>query len=136
MPAACGGNPATQLRHLRAHREFQKQKRYETAQLDWATTINREESRRHITRHLQTKINLKDPRQKSRGRMDTPEAQDSMKRLARMIRGRHRLSPGDGHMLSWNLRHRMVQSSRSCLLDESTSTKEQCFPSEDQGHIG
>ena len=129
-PAACGGNPATQLRHLRAHRAFQKQDRYETARLDWATTISREESRRHTTRHLQAKINFKDPRQGSRGRMDTPEGQDSMKRLARMIQGRHRLSPGDGHMLSWNLRHRMVQSGRGHLLDESASTKEQCFPPE------
>ena len=129
-PAACGGNPATQLRHLRAHRAFQKQDRYETARLDWATTISREESRRHTTRHLQAKINFKDPRQGSRGRMDTPEGQDSMKRLARMIQGRHRLSPGDGHMLSWNLRHRMVQSGRGHRLDESASTKEQCFPPE------
>ena len=129
-PAACGGNPATRLRRLRAHRAFQKQDRYETARLDWATTISREESRRHTTRHLQAKINFKDPRQGSRGRMDTPEGQDSMKRLARMIQGRHRLSPGDGHMLSWNLRHRMVQSGRGHLLDESASTKEQCFPPE------
>ena len=129
-PAACGGDPATQLRHLRAHRAFQRQERHETARLDWATTISREESRRHTARHLQAKINLKDPRQKSRGRMDTPQGQDSMKRLARMIRGRHRLSPGDGHMLSWNLRHRMVQSSRSCLSDESAPTREQCFPPE------
>ena len=129
-PAAYGGNPATQLRHLRAHRTFQRQERYKTARLDWTTTINREESRQHTTRHLQAKINVKDPRQKSRGKMDTPEAQDSMKRLARMIRGRHRLSPGDGHILSWNLRHRMVQSSQSCLSDESDPTKEQCFPPE------
>ena len=129
-PAAAGGDASVQLRHLRAHRAFQRQERYETAQLDWATTINREESRRHTTRHLQAKINVKDPRQKSRGRMDTPEGQDSMKRLARMIRGRHRLSPGDGHMLSWNLRHRMVQSSRSHLSDESAPTKEGPFPPE------
>ena len=33
-------------------------------------------------------------------------------------------------MLSWNLRHRMVQSSRSHLSDESAPTREQCFPPE------
>ena len=92
-PAACGGNPTTQLRHLRAHRTFQRQERYKTARLDWATTISREESRRHTNQHLQAKINVKDPRQKSRGGMDTPEGQDSMKRLARLIQSRHRLSP-------------------------------------------
>ena len=128
--AAAGGDASVQLQHLRAHRRFQRQDRYKTAQLDWATTISQEESHRHITRHLQAKVNLKDPRQGSQGRMDTPEGQDSMKRLARMIQGRHRLSPGDGHMLSWNLRHRMVQSSRSHLSDESAHTKEQCFPPE------
>ena len=53
-----------------------------------------------------------------------------MKRLARMIQGRHRISPGDGYTLSWNLRHRMVQSGRSHLSDESTLTKEQGFPPE------
>ena len=119
-----------QLRHLRAHRAFQGQDRYKTARLDWVTTISQEESHQHITRHLQAKVNLKDPRQGSRGRMDTPEGQDSMKRLAQMIQRRHRLSPGDGHMLSWNLRHRMVQSNRSHLSDESAPTREQCFPPE------
>ena len=128
-PAAAGGDASVQLQHLRAHRTFQRQDRYKTARLDWATT-SQEESHRHITRHLQAKVNLKDPRQGSRGRMDTPEGQNSMKRLARMIQGRHRLSPGDGHMLSWNLRHRMVQSSRSHLSDESAPTREQYFPPE------
>ena len=135
-PATCGGNPATQLRHLRAHRTFQRQERYKTARLDWTTTISREESRQHTTRHLQAKINVKDPRQGSRGKMDTPEARDSMKRLARMIRDRHRLSPGDGHMLSWNLRHRMVQPSRSCLSHEPAPTREQHFPPGDQNRVG
>ena len=134
-PAAAGGDASVQLRHLRAHRAFQRQERHETARLDWATTISREESRRHITRHLQAKINFKDPRQGSRGKMDTPEGQDSMKRLARMIQGRHRLSPGDGHVLSWNLRNRMVQSSRSHLSDESAPTKEQRFPPGDQDRV-
>ena len=129
-PATAGGDASGQLRHLRAHLAFQRQDRYMTLSLDWATTISREESRRHITRHLQAKINLKDPRQGSRGRMDTPEGQDSMKQLARMIQGRHRLSPGDGHILSWDLRHRMVQSGRSHLSDESTTTREQSFPPE------
>ena len=129
-PAAAGGDASVQLQHLRAHRAFQRQDQYKTAQLDWATTISQEESHRHITRHLQAKVNLKDPRLGSRGRMDTPEGQDSMKRLARMIQGRHRLSPGDGHMLNWNLRHRMVQSSRSYLSDESAPTREQYFPPE------
>ncbi len=128
FPAAAGGDAGRQLRRLRAHRAFQRQDKHGKVRIDWATTISREESRRHITRHLQAKINLKDPRQGSRGGMDTPEGQDSMKRLARMIQGRHRLSPGDGHTLSWNLRHRMVQSGRSHLSDESTPTREQCFP--------
>ena len=117
-----------QLRHLRAHRAFQGQDRYKTARLDWVTTISQEESHQHITRHLQAKVNLKDPRQGSRGRMDTPEGQDSMKRLAQMIQRRHRLSPGDGHMLSWNLRHRMVQSNRSHLSDESAPPGSNAFP--------
>ena len=128
--ATAGGDASVQLRHLRAHRAFQRQDPYKTARLDWTTTISQEESHRHITQHLQVKVNLKDPRQGSRGRMDTPEGQDSMKRLAQMIQGRHRLSPGDGHMLSWNLRHRMVQSSRSHLSDESAPTREQYFPPE------
>ena len=55
------------------------------------------------------------------GQNGHPEGQDSMKRLARMIQGRHRLSPGDGHMLSWNLQHRMAQSSQSDPSDESAA---------------
>ena len=130
FPATAGGNAGKQLRHLRAHRAFQRQDSTDEVRISWNTVITRAESRRHITRHLQAKINLKDPRQGSRGEMDTPEGQDSMKRLARMIQRRHRISPGDGYKLSWNLRRRMIQSSRSCLSDESTPTKEQGFPPE------
>ena len=95
LPAACGGNAHTQLQHLRAHREFQRQEKHEETRIDWATTITREQSRQHIRRDLNAKINLKDPREGSRGAMDTPSGQETMRRLARRIQGRHRLSPGD-----------------------------------------
>ena len=110
LPAACGGNAHTQLQHLRANREFQRQEKQEKTQIDWATTITREQSRQHIRRDLNAKINLKAPREGSRGAMDTPNGQETMRRLARRIQGRHRLSPGDLLGIGPKLGSRMVRS--------------------------
>ncbi len=81
-PAAAGGNPAVQLRHLRAHRAFQRQETFEEARIDWKTVISREQSRLHVTRHLHAKINLKAGGLEPRGWMNTEEGQESMKRFA------------------------------------------------------
>ena len=110
-PAAAGGNPTVQLRHLRAHRKFQRQEKFEKARIDWKTVISREQSRRHIARDLHAKINQKAGGLQPQGRMNTEEGQDSMVRLARRIRNGERISPGDGLGLSQNLRYRMVQPS-------------------------
>ena len=109
-PAAAGGNPAVQLRHLRAHRAFQQQEKFEKARIDWKTVISREQSRRHVARHLHAKINAKAGGLQPQGRMNTGDGQESMVRLARRVRNRERVSPGDGLGLSWNLRRRMVRA--------------------------
>ena len=108
--AALGGNPGAQLAHLRAHRDFQKQERFDRARISWTTDISRAQSRRHILKNLHAKINAKDPTERSRGQMDTPEAQENMQQLARRVRDGHRVSPGDGWMLRWELRRRMTAS--------------------------
>ena len=109
-PAAAGGNPAVQLRHLRAHRAFQRQEKFENARIDWKTVISRAQSRRHVARHLHAKINAKAGGLQPQGRMNTDEGQDSMVRLARKIGNRERISPGDGLGLSRNLRGRMTHA--------------------------
>ena len=127
--AAAGGDHRTQLIHLRAHRAFQRSTGPDTARIAWNTVINRTQSRRHIRQHLHTKINAKNPREHSRGRMDTPQAQDSMEQLARRIRGRHRLSPGDGHHLTRGLRLRMTRTAPPHFQDNPTP-READFPPE------
>lgn len=109
-PAAAGGDTATQLRHLRAHRAFQRQENFEKARIDWKTVIDQDESRRHVARHLHAKINQKAGGLQPAGRMNTGDGQESMVRLARRVRNRERISPGDGLGLSWNLRRRMVRA--------------------------
>ena len=106
--AAAGGNPTVQLQHLRAHRKFQRQEKFEKARIDWKTVISREQSRRHVVRHLHAKINAKAGGLQPQGRMNTDEGQESMTRLARRVRNGERVSPGDGLGLSWRLRRRMV----------------------------
>ena len=117
LPAAAGGDPAVQLRHLRAHREFQRQDRWEQMRLDWCTVITREQSGRHTLRHLHMKINAKAGLPSS-GRTDTPEGQEDLRRFARTIRNRERVEhSGHGHRLRWKLRYRMVRSSYPRLTE-------------------
>ena len=71
--AAAGGNATVQLQHLRAHRKFQRQERFEKARIDWKTVISREQSRRHVVRHLHAKINAKAGGLQPQGRMNTDE---------------------------------------------------------------
>ena len=113
--AAAGGNPTVQLQHLRTHRRFQRQESFEKARIDWKTVISREQSRRHVVRHLHAKINAKAGGLQPQSRMNTEEGQESMTRLARRVRNRERVSPGDGLGLSSNLRRRMVRTGCSRL---------------------
>ncbi len=110
FPAAAGGNPRAQLRHLRTYRAFQRQDQFEKARIDWKTVITKSESRRHVARNLHAKINQKAGGLQPADRMNTPEEQESMVRLARRIGNQERVSPGDGLGLSWNLRRRMLQA--------------------------
>ena len=128
--AACGGNARTQLRHLRAHREFQRQQKCQLARVNWATSITREQSGLHVRRHLHAKINLKDPREAPRDRMDTPEGQEALLKLARRIAGGHRISPGDLVGLSPRLCRRMLQHAR--WDEDRPPPMEQNFPQEIQ----
>ena len=130
---AAGGNPQVQLRHLRAHREFQRQRECGHARVDWATSITREQSGRHVRRHLDAKINLKDPRETPGGRMDTPEGQESLRRLARRITGGHRISPGDLSGLSPSLCARMLRNARRD--EDRPPPMEQNFPPEIQERL-
>ena len=127
--AAGGGDHRVQLRHLRSHREFQRGP-HPKARVDWATSITQEESKRHIRRELHRKINLKDLREGSRGRMDTPEGQESMRKLSRLVQGRHRLSPGDGLGLRYDLRQRMAAGGRTDPCEGREPRREEEFPPE------
>ena len=125
-PAAAGGDPGRQLRHLRGHREFQRQGIFTLLEIDWCTKITREQSRLHIIRHLHAKINAKGDTEinakgeaRSGGKLDTHDARKDLERFARIIRNRERVEHcGYGNHLPWRLRYRMVRSSRPRLTDE------------------
>lgn len=108
IPLAAGqGDVRAQLRHLRGHLAFQRQDRHELLRVDWATTITREQSRRHITRDLHAKINLKGGLAEPRGRQDRTETGRMLRRTGRMMRNHERLSGGDLCGLSERLRSRI-----------------------------
>ena len=116
-PAAAGGDPSRQLRHLRGHREFQRQGIFKLLEIDWCTKITRKQSRLHIIRDLHAKINAKGENESS-GKMDTQDGQKDLERFARIIRNRERVEHcGYGNQLPWKLRHRMIRSSRPSLTD-------------------
>ena len=113
--AAAGGEAYAQLRHLRHHLAFQRQDRHTHMEIDWKTRITREESRRHITRELHAKINLKGGTLDGQGRMAKPEAQQDLKRLGRMATNRERPSRGDLFRLSHGLQSRIARACRPWL---------------------
>ena len=121
--AVYAGSASNQLSHLRTHLEFQRQNRYEKAQIDWATTISRADSYRHITRHLHAKINCKNPSPEPPGRLTDPEAQRQLERLAQLVRCRQTPSPGDLHHLNWKLKVRAVQAARPHLSRAAAADK-------------
>lgn len=100
-------NAGGQLAHLRGHLAFQQQDRHQTVRLDWATVMTREQSRRHITRELHRKINVKGRLEEPRGRQDTAEVRRMLRRTARMVRNGERLSGGDLCGLSGRLGRRI-----------------------------
>ena len=107
--AAAGGDAGNQLAHLRGHRAFQRQEEHEQLRIDWSTTITREQSRRHILRDLDAKINLKGGVRPA-GRHEDLETSRTMRRTARMVRNREHLSPGDLSGMGWKLRRRILQA--------------------------
>ena len=141
--AAAGGDPAHQLKHLKAHLAFQNQDQCEEARIGWATIINRHQSREHITRHLHRKINSKVPSFHGPGKLDSEEGQTALETTARYVRGRM-LHGGNGfHLIGWNLGFRMFRERSRCrglaeeafweiLADEPNSPrlrpKENSFP--------
>ena len=119
--AAAGGDPAHQLKHLKAHLEFQNQDQYEEARIGWATIINRHQSREHITRHLHLKINSKIPGFHGPGKLDSEDGQRALETTARYVRDRM-LHGGNGfHLIGWNIRYRMFRerSRRRGLSEEA-----------------
>ena len=121
LPAAIGGNPAGQLRHLKAHLAFQRQDRCDQARIDWATVITRAQSRRHITRHLHLKINAKVPGFHGPGKLDTEEGQEALQTTARYVARRVHHGGNGFHLIGWNLRYRMFRerSRRRGLSEEA-----------------
>ena len=107
--AAAGGNPQAQLRHLKAHLAFQAQDKCDKAQIDWATTITRAQSRRHITSELQKKINSKIPDFHGPGKLDSPEGQEALQTTREYVRMRSYHGGNGFHLIGWNLRYRMYR---------------------------
>ena len=123
--AALGGNPGAQLLHLRKHLEFQRQDKFEKTRIDWATVIDQNQSRRHITRDLHAKINLKATIASGQdfyqpGRANSDEALDNMDKMTFMIRSKGRIEARMGldRHLSWNTRYRIFRSRHRHLSDE------------------
>ena len=118
FPAALGGGHQRQLAHLKAHRRFQKQDKHDKARLywntvitRWNTVITRAQSYRHITRHLNAKINLKAPGFLGPGRLATDEGQEDLKYFARDIaRGPCDIQPYQAHRIPARLRRRMLRT--------------------------
>ena len=112
MPAAGGPdcNHRTQFLHLRTYLTFQRQTEFDETRIDWCTTINRHQSRDHITRALHAKINRKDPDFHQPGRLNTPEGQRELLDFRRHLVGRERLNHRHGGRLPWNLRYRMIHA--------------------------
>ena len=113
--AAAKGDHHIQLKHLKLHLAFQSQTKHNLMKLNWNTTITRDQSRRHITAHLHSKINAKTqteapPNAQSVGKTDTPEGQLHLQQFARRIKNKERISPGDGYLLNWDLRYRAIRS--------------------------
>ena len=110
-PAAAGGDHRAQLAHLKAHLKFQNQDKYEQARLNWATVITREQSRRHITLHLNEKINAKLPGFYRPGKTNTEDGQATLQSMvSHAITGIHH----GGHIqvqLPWRLRYRIYRAS-------------------------
>lgn len=121
MLAAAGGNPSTQLKLLKAHLEFQKQEHCNLAVVDWATTITRAQSRRHITAHLNRKINSKMPGFHTPGKLDTEEGQEALQTAARHVDMGLYYGGNGWHLLGWKIRYRMYRerSRRRSLSEES-----------------
>ena len=107
--AAAGGDPAHQLKHLKAHLAFQTQDQCDLARIDWATNINRTQSREHITKHLHRKINSKLPSFHGPGKLDTEEGQRALQTTARYAAMRTFHGGNGFHLLGWNLRFRMFR---------------------------
>ena len=123
--AALGGDPRSQLLHLRKHLEFQTQDRFEKTRIDWATVIDRNQSRRHITRDLHVKINLKATTLTGQdfyqtGRANKDEALDNMDKMTFMVRSRGKIEAkmGVDRHLSWNTRYRIFRSRYRHFSDE------------------
>ena len=110
--AAAGGDHRTQLAHLKAHLKFQNQGKYEQLRLNWATVITREQSRRHITLHLNQKINAKSPGFYRPGKTNTEDGQATLRStVSHAMTGIHH----GGHVqvqLSWRLRYRIYRASK------------------------
>ena len=62
--------------------------------------------------------------------MDTPEGQGSMRKLSRLVQGKHRLSPGDGLGLRHDLRRRMAAGGRTDPWEGKEQCWEEGFPPE------
>ena len=94
FPAAIGGHHISQLAHLKAHRAFQRQSKSDTARLYWNTTITRQQSYRHIGRHLNAKINKKDPSFFPPGHLNTDEGQEDLIYFTQEVRRGDAVGPG------------------------------------------
>ena len=147
FPAAAGEDHRIQLKHLKAHLAFQNQDQCNQARIDWATVINRHQSREHITHHLHRKINAKNPGFHAAGKLDTEDGQKALETTRRCVQER-RYHGGNGfHLIGWNLRFRMFRerSRRRGICEQvfweivndecnrpSLDTKERSFPEEIQ----
>ena len=124
FPAALGGNPGTQLSHLRKHLEFQKQDVFQKMRISWSTVIDRPQSYRHITTHLHAKINLKatTPTRDfyQPGKANTEEALQNMDKMTFMVRSKGRIEArmGVDRYISWNTRYRIFRQRYANLSDE------------------
>ena len=109
--AALGGNPGAQLMRLRNHLEFQRQDVFQKMRINWSTSIDRKQSRRHITNHLHAKINLKVPNFYQPGKSNTEEALQNMDKMTFMARSKGRIEAkmGVDRHLSWTTRYRIFR---------------------------
>ena len=107
--ADAGGDTNIQLTHLKAHLAFQKQAQCKLARVNWATTVTRAESRRHITHCLDQKINNKVSGFYAQGKVNTHWGQRKLRSVASHAQGGNFHGNAGEITLPWNLRFRMYR---------------------------